>query len=169
MAEFKSLDAAMQEIKGRLAEALNTSIAEEVKEFEKSHVYSDVYEAYYVERHLPEHKPAIYERRYEHGGLADTRGMQHTIEYVGDDVVKLYVDNANQLNLKYGNAAEDLAGIVEFGHGNGYGSYIYPLPNDAIGDFYPPRPFIQNTREDLAKYKTAIVRDALRKQGLNVK
>ena len=167
MAEFKSLDAAMQEIKGRLAEALNTSVAEEVKEFEKSHVYSDVYAAYATAGRFPE--PAIYDRRYEHGGLADVRGMQHTIEYVGDDVVKLYVDNANPLNLKYGNAADDLAGIVEFGNGNGYGRYIYPLAQDAIGDFRSPRPFIQNTREDLAKYKTAIVRDALRKQGLNVK
>lgn len=152
MAEFRSLDAAMKEIRGRLSEALNTSVAEEVKEFEKSHVYSDVYATY---------SPTVYIRRYENGGLADAGGMQHTVEYVGDDVVKLYVDNANQLNEEYGNAATDLAGIVEFGSGGKYGSYLWR----EMG----PRPFIQNTREDLAQYKNNIVRDALRKQGLNVK
>ena len=147
----KNLKELEQELKKQLNATLQDDVVKAVKETEQEHVYSDVY-AVYQYHQIPDilKWPKIYERRGEHGGLADEKNM---IVEAGD--LRVSVDNKTEFNERYGTAqsGNELEYLVEDGNfSHGY-QYLYQEADGSRGYFRPPRPFIHNTAEELRKGK----------------
>lgn len=122
----------------KIKKAMVTTVASEVKQLESQNIQGIVYGSY---------NPKIYQRRMENGGLSDVNNMQHAVTSGGNMVV-LTVDNITTSNQSYNPNDKDpfqLAGLVEYGDGNGYGEYDYKSSSDYLN----PRPFIRKTKEDL--------------------
>lgn len=127
-----SVSALEAEMKMRINESLRTHCADKVKKTMKKHIQSDVYDVY---------EPQKYTRRHENDGLiAD----ENIVSSVVDG--ELIVRNEAKYN---GTGLPNLAELIEYGHG-AYGEYSMlkesELPWPA---FAQPRPFIENTQEDL--------------------
>ena len=168
----KNLKELEKELYKRINTALDTEVADTVKEVMTDHIVSDVYDKYI---------PKMYMRRYnqsgnainspfddtDNTGLLDPNNIISTIDGEGG----LLVENIT-LGSKYyfyggkrrisDNAEEPIAGIIETGQGYDIGGWAY----DGV-----PRLFIQNTHDDLERnhYHTEAMKRSLNKQGLEVK
>jgi hypothetical protein len=153
MAELEKL------INQKIAQALNSEVKETVKDVMQSKVESEVYDAY-ESASKSEYK---YTRRGENDGLKDRDNIVGTLK--GNT---LEVENI----AKGKDSGEYLAGLIEYGHQNGYGEYDYPhVPAGSKGDFRDPRPFVAETKRALASGNELkeSMRKGLSKQGLKVK
>jgi hypothetical protein len=123
---FSILDSEMKEI-------VDNDVAEVVKEIQSQEVHDTVYDVY---------TPFRYERRSDYGGLSDTRNMFHT---VADTMNGLQLTIRNNTTGSYDNNFQ-IAGLIEYGHDMGYGSYDYDYNRENTEwKFMQPRPFISNT------------------------
>jgi hypothetical protein len=146
-------------INQKIAQALNSEVKETVKDVMQSKVESEVYDAY-QSGSQSEYK---YERRGENDGLKDKDNMIGEVK--GNT---LEVENI----AKGKDSGEYLAGLIEYGHQNGYGEYDYPyVPRGSIGDFRDPRRFIESTRNELANGNELkeSMRKGLQKMGIKTK
>ena len=168
----KNLKELEKELYKRINTALDTEVADTVKEVMTDHIVQDVYDKYH---------PKMYMRRYnqsgnainspfddtDNTGLLDPNNIVSTIDGEGG----LLVENIT-LGSKYyfyggerrisDNAGEPIVGVIETGQGYDIGGWAY----DGV-----PRPFIQNTHDDLKQnhYHTEAMKRSLKKQGLEVK
>lgn len=163
---FKDLE---KEIMKRINFALDEDVADTVKDVMTDHIIQDVYEAY---------EPRMYVRRYnqsgndinspfddsDNTGLLDPNNIISTIDGEGG----LSVQNITLGSRYYykgrkrrvsSHAGEPIAEVIETGKG-------YDVWKDA-----EPRPFMQNTHDDLKdnNFHIKALKEGLRKQGLEVK
>lgn len=166
----KNLNELEKELYKRINKALDEDVADTVKEVMTDHIVSDVYDAW--------EEPMAYMRRYNQSGN-DIRSPFDDTDNLGllssENIISTIDGNGNLLvqNMTLGsryyydakgwhiskNAEQPIAGVIETGHGY-----------DVLGNT-EPRPFIQNTHDDLERnhYHTEAMKRSLKKQGLEVK
>lgn len=166
----KNLKELEKELYKRINIALDEDVADTVKDVMTDHIIQDVYDAW--------GEPRAYVRRYNQSGNAigspfddtDNLGLlnqENIISTMGDNG-NLFVQNMTLGSRYYydadgwhisKNAEQPIAGVIETGRGY-----------DVLGDTVP-RPFIQNTHDDLEEnhYHTQAMKQGLKKQGLEVK
>lgn len=168
----KNLQELRNEIMKRVNIALDTDVADTVRDVMTDHIIQDVYDV---------HIPRRYERRFnqsgndinsffddtDNTGLLDPDNIITTIDGDGNLIVQnvtlgsryYYIGNKPYISK---NAGKPIAGVIETGQGYDIDNWEY----DGV-----PRPFIENTREDLKEnhYHTKALKEGLKKQGLEVK
>ena len=153
----KNLKELEKELYKRINTALDTDVADTVKEVMADHIRDDVYN---------KHKPKYYSRRGSDCGLADPENLNATLGSDGELFVqnitlgsKTFYSKHAQGYVPSGNANEFITPIIESGVG-------YDAWEDAF-----PRPYVQNTHDDLEQnhYHTEAMKRSLKKQGLEVK
>ena len=152
----KSLKELEKELYKRINIALDTDVADIVKDVMTDHIIQDVYEAY---------EPTVYQRRYTNGGLLDSENIIATMGNNGELLVQnvalgneYYYIPSIKRSFQSANADKFISPIIEYG-----------TDYDVVDIF--PRPFMQNTHDDLEKnhYHTQAMKQSLKKQGLEVK
>ena len=126
-------------------------VLDEVKEIELKHIKEDVFDIY---------SPKIYQRRAV-GGISDPDNI---VGEVND--MQLEVENVARFNDDYGtyNHGIGLADLINDGENrNGY-FYDYP------GEFTQPRPFIENTIEEIERTNSVenALGKGLKKRGYDI-
>lgn len=143
---MKELQNALQD---KIDYALLTGVSDTVSEVMTDHIIRDVYDVY---------NPLLYLRRYNQGGLLDKNNINSSIE---EDT--LIVENNTKGNpyLLSASKGKEIVEIIETGNGYDFENWEY---------YGIPRPFIQNTRDDLKanKYHVKALKQGLKKQGLEV-
>ncbi len=139
---YDDIDKLLKDLKSDIEDTLTKEVLDEVKDIETQHIEDDVLSVY---------SPSIYERRVS-GGISDPSNI---IGEVHD--MALEVDNVTRFNDGYGtyNHGEGLADLINDGEKRGGFYYDYE------GEFTQPRPFIDNTIEEIEQ--TDSVEDALAK------
>lgn len=152
----KNLKELEKELYKRINIALDTDVADTVKDVMTDHIIQDVYDKY---------DPTAYQRRYNDGGLLDSENIVATIGDDGELLVQnvtmgsgtYYIPNIKK-TFTSANADKFITPVIEYGKGY-----------DVVD--IEPRPFIQNTHDDLEQnhYHTEALKRSLKKQGLEVK
>jgi len=149
---YNDVNALLNDLKADIEDTLMDEVLGEVKDIELRHIEDDVLSAY---------SPQIYQRRAL-GGIGDSDNI------VGKIVdMQLVVDNITKFNNGYGtyNFGVGLADLINDGerrHG-----YYYDYP----GEFTQPRPFIDNTIEEI-EYTDSVenaLKKGLKKRNYDVK
>lgn len=153
----KNLNELAKQLEKYVQSALKNEVTEKVKDVMQDKVQSEVYDAY---TSYSDH-PDAYVRRKENDGLMDRDNMIGTV-------------NGNTLSVENVTRLSDTgyyeAGLIEYGHDNGYGEYDYNPAENSVGDFRQPRPFLEETRIELANGKAKeSLKKGLKRQGINVK
>ena len=130
---YDDIDKLLKDMRSDIEDTLSKEVFEEVRDIEMEHVYRDVLSTY---------SPKIYDRRGT-SGIDDPRNV---IGYVKD--MSLEVDNVTPFNDGYGtyNRGNGLADLIN--EGDGGASHLY---YDFTGNFIQPRPFLDNTQEEIDK------------------
>ena len=150
----KNLKELEQELYKRINTALDTDVANTIKNVMSNHIRDDVYN---------KHKPKYYSRRGSNGGLADTENLKATLS-------ELFVQNVTLGSKTF--YSKHAQGYVPSGNAN---KFITPIIESGVGydawDDAFPRPYVQNTHDDLEQnhYHTEAMKRSLKKQGLEVK
>jgi hypothetical protein len=158
---FKSMDELFKHIKDTVNNSLENEVTDTVREFEQQHIDDDVYSVY---------KPKMYKRRGLDGGLiAD----ENIIGYVDESKSTLTVVNAtppnpHALDEDLVTTDKNLPELIEYG--DGYNGNNYDFPTDD-GAFMYPRPFVENTIDELKNTKEHIkaLKEGLKRNGINTK
>lgn len=143
---FTDIDALLGDVQKSINKSLENEVMDAVRDVELSHIERDVLNVY---------SPSIYKRRGS-GGIDDVRNIVGTVK---DG--KLTVENVTPFNEDYGtrNKGTGLAYMINEGgnskHDYDFGFWTVEAP------YSRPRPFIDNTIEELDK--TEIIEDALAK------
>lgn len=138
----------MKQLEAYVNKMIKDSIVDDVSKTVISrvedHVQTDVYDAY--------PNPVMYERT---GTLA--RSFKSTPTANGVEIQSTYVDDGR-----------DVAEVVEYGHYESSQGYEYPSEGKA---YMKPRPFIENTRQELRDTKIHVteLERSLNKKGINTK
>ena len=151
---LKELQNALQD---KIDYALLTDVADTVSDVMTDHIARDVYDVY---------APATYKRRLNNGGLLDKDNINSSIEentlvVENNTTGKPYYQIGTGFTYSQ-NKGKEIVGVIETGDGYDIHDWEY----DGV-----PRPFIQNTQEDLKnnKYHITALKQGLEKQGLEVK
>lgn len=137
---YDDVDILLKDLKADIEDTLMDEVLDEVKNIEIEHVEEDVFSVY---------SPSIYKRRLN-DGLDDSDniiGKIHNME--------LEVDNITEFDNGYGtyNSGRGLADLINDGEARS--GFYY----DFDGAFTQPRPFIDNTIEEIEQ--TDLVENAL--------
>ena len=155
MPDFKDMKTLMNYVQKKVDLSLQNEVFKAVRDVEIEHIESDVYAEY--------PNPIDYERRKDDGGLTDLDNYECVVNNG-----TMYMTNTTNSNDEYGTEKENLIGLIEYGDNRGYGRYDFPEEEKKRKNkrykYLKPRPFIQNTREDLEENKQHLF--ALKK-GLN--
>jgi len=149
---YNDVNALLKDLKADIEDTLMDEVLDEVKDIELRHVEEDVFSAY---------SPQIYKRR-AYSGIDDPDNI------VGEIVdMQLVVDNVTEFNDGYGthNFGVGLADLIN--DGNRMHGYFYDYP----GEFNQPRPFIDNTIEEI-EYTDSVenaLKKGLKKRNYDVK
>lgn len=145
---FSDLDNLFKHIEKKyIKNSLNTSVKKEAVKTMQEHIQKDVYDAYTP--YSTDGKTPHYER---------TGKLLKEIEAELIDENTLVIENTRSEN------GRDIVDIIEHGKGYDWG-YVRNL-DEEIG----ARPFVENTRKSLSDGRVEkIIKDDLRKRGLNVK
>lgn len=153
-----SLKELEKELQKRIDIALLNDVYETVRDVMVDHIIEDVYEKY---------ESRYYERRYNDDGLLDPENIiAATLKgELAIQNVTLGTDTFYKKNNRYytsQNANKYITPVIETGIGYDVDSWEY---------YGIPRPFMQNTHDDLEKnhYHTHSLKIGLQKQGLEVK
>ena len=142
---YDDVDELLKSLEADIEDTLMHEVLDEVKEIELRHVEEDVFDVY---------KPKIYERR-DSGGIDDPDNIVGTVENM-----ELEVENITPFASGYGTWNRGVGLTELINEGNSTSGYFYDYP----GEFNQPRPFLDNTIEEIER--TDDVEDALAK-GLN--
>lgn len=139
---YDVIDVLLKDLKSDIEDTLMDEVLEEVKDIELRHVEEDVFSVY---------SPKIYKRRVS-GGIDDPDNIVGEVRNM-----QLEVDNVTTFDDGYGtyNHGVGLADLIN--DGNSRNGYYYDYP----GSFEQPRPFVDNTIEEIEK--TDSVENALAK------
>lgn len=165
MPSFKNLKELEKHLNQKIKKAMENEVAEKVRDVQQQKIDKEVYAAYNIVDGSHQ-EPYKYERRRDDGGLRDRRNMVATVTE-SNGKIELSVENVaegkDQINI-------DLAGLIEYGAGR-YGYYQYPYNrDDTAWQFMQPRPFIRETRNELASTNQHVeaLKKGLQKQGIDV-
>ena len=130
---YDDIDELLKDVRSDIEDTLSKEVFDEVRDIEMEHVYMDVLSTY---------SPKIYARRNT-GGIDDPRNI---VGYVKD--MSLEVDNITSFNDGYGtyNRGNNLGDLINEGDGG-----MNRLYYDFDGAFIQPRPFLDNTQEEIDK------------------
>lgn len=154
MPEFKNMKELAAFVQDVINMELEDSISQVIKDGLSNSAESNVYGVY---------SPHLYSRRHS---LSDQKNMDSNL--IADGILE--VKMVAEFNDGYGssNVGDQLAGLVEYGHGwNGY-YYDYPDTSEGEDAYLYPRPFIQPVREEIGNDLKDLMRQALRNAGLKV-
>jgi len=157
MATYNNLGSLFAAIKGAAREALQNEVYEKVKSVEENHISSDVYGAY---------SPTMYERRGAGGGLLADENIIG--EMVSDDTLSVRntaSPSPSVLGTAYSPSSDTtFAGWIENGEVNN-------IFNGTDAPWTEPRPFTQNTVEELQQTKEHVqaLKAGLRARGISCK
>lgn len=148
---YDDIDELLNDIKSDIEDTLMDEVLDKVKDIELKHVEDDVFSVY---------SPDIYERRGI-GGIDDPNNIIGTVNNM-----QLEVDNITRFNSGYGtyNHGVGLAELIN--DGDSFNGYFYDYP----GSFNQPRPFIDNTAEEIEKTDSVenALANGLRKRNYDV-
>lgn len=159
MAVQKVLERINRQLSSKIDSALSKEVFEEVRDEEAATIESEVYGVY---------TPKKYRRRGEHGGLADQRNIQGSVQSGVLTVVNRTAPNPSGcVNSRLVTTDKNLPQLVE--HGDGYKSYHYNFPSD--GSYMEARPFTAKIVENLKKSGAHVkaLKDGLKRRGVKVK
>lgn len=142
---YDDVEELLKSLEADIEDTLMHEVLDEVKEIELRHVEEDVFDVY---------KPKIYERR-DSGGIDDPDNIVGTVQNM-----ELEVENITPFASGYGTWNRGVGLTELINNGNSTSGYFYDYP----GEFNQPRPFLDNTIEEIER--TDDVEDALAK-GLN--
>ena len=142
---YDDVEELLKSLEADIEDTLMHEVLDEVKEIELRHVEEDVFDVY---------KPKIYERR-DSGGIDDPDNIVGTIQNM-----EMEVKNITSFASGYGTWNRGVRLTELINDGNSTSGYFYDYP----GEFNQPRPFLDNTIEEIER--TDDVEDALAK-GLN--
>jgi hypothetical protein len=145
MAGFKSFKALETYLNNKIRNALQSNdVIEQVKQTMQENILREVYMAY---------NPRVYQRRGNSGGLMADESITHDV--LNSSTIAIY--NIAKRNTSYADTTYTnpyLAPLIELGHkeaeNKGYQGYNYPFRYLA---YFKPRPFIKETRNELARTK----------------
>ena len=139
---YDDIDLLLKDLKSDIEDVLMDEVLDEVRDIELYHIQNDVLNTY---------TPQIYKRRSA-GGIDDPNNIVGEVEDM-----QLTVDNITQFNDDYGtyNHGKGLSDLIN--DGDSLQGYFYDYP----GEFNQPRPFIDNTIEEIER--TDSVENALAK------
>ena len=141
MSSFNSIADLEKYIKGAIKNSLKNEVFEKVRDVEQQHIDDDVYGAY--------PNPAMYKRRDVNGGLIADESIKRTM--IGDDTLQVTnIAKPNPIGYPQSQVTtkgKNLASLIEGGDG---ASGVYDFPSDDEDAYMNPRPFTQNTIEELA-------------------
>lgn len=161
---FKSIEELTKFIKEQSEDVLKNEVASVIKDTQSDMVEVSVYSNYRPD--TPDREPKVYRRRGREGGLADTKNMIHDTK-IENNSVRLTVKNVTKgsKDSRYSNTI--ISDLVEGGHGTNNKYYDYPTDSG----FTEPRPFIQDTVDELNEYKFHVhaFKSGLRQKGFGVK
>lgn len=150
---YSDIDVFLKDLKSDIKDTLSKEVFDEVRDIELEHVQRDVFDAYC---------PKIYNRRSS-GGIDDPRNIVGQV-----DDMTLYVDNVTPYNLGYGtyNSGTTLADLINEGEGGKHKLYY-----DFTGNFIQPRPFLDNTQNEVDKSNRVenALKKGLQRRGYTVK
>lgn len=149
---YTDVNALLKDLKFDIEDTLTKEVLDEVKNIELRHIESDVLSTY---------SPKIYQRR-AYGGIDDEQNI------VGEVIdMHLVVDNVTPFNSGYGtyNSGVGLANLINDGESRNGFYYDYP------GEFTQPRPFIDNTIEEIEHTDSVenALKKGLKRNGYDVK
>lgn len=154
MPEFKNMKELAAFVQDVINMELEDSISQVIKDGLSNSAESNVYGAY---------SPHLYSRRHS---LSDQNNMDSNL--IADGVLEVKMVAEFNDGYDSSNVGDQLAGLVEYGHGwNGY-YYDYPDTKDEENAYVSPRPFIQPVREEIGNDLKDLMRQALRNAGLKV-
>lgn len=142
---YDDVEELLKSLEADIEDTLMHEVLDEVKEIELRHVEEDVFDVY---------KPKIYERR-DSGGIDDPDNIVGTIQNM-----EMEVENITPFASGYGTWNRGVGLTELINEGNSTSGYFYDYP----GEFNQPRPFLDNTIEEIER--TDDVEDALAR-GLN--
>ena len=136
----------LKELEGYLKTVVNDVLSDEVAEMVKTkqqdHIMDDVYLQYNIVDGQRK-EPYAYDRRYYEGGLIDRDNIVAKVE---DGTLTVTNTTKGQ------DGVDNLAGLIEYGDNSAYGQYDWKYNKDDTQDQYlNPRPFIENTRKEIAE------------------
>lgn len=150
---YSDLDVFLKDLKSDIKDTLSKEVFDEVRDIELEHVQRDVFDSY---------RPKIYNRRSS-GGIDDPRNIVGQV-----DDMTLYVDNVTPYNPGYGtyNSGTTLADLINEGEGGKHKLYY-----DFTGNFIQPRPFLDNTQNEVDKSNRVenALKKGLQRRGYTVK
>lgn len=148
---YDDIDELLNDIKSDIEDTLMDEVLDEVKDIELQHVEADVFSVY---------SPKAYERRRS-GGIDDPDNIIGTVNNM-----QLEVDNVTRFNEGYfsSNKGVGLAELIN--DGDNLNGYFYDYP----GSFNQPRPFIENTIEEIEKTDSVenALANGLRKRNYDI-
>lgn len=142
---YDDVEELLKSLEADIEDTLMHEVLYEVEEIELRHVEEDVFDVY---------KPKIYERR-DSGGIDDPDNIVGTVQNM-----ELEVENITPFASGYGTWNRGVGLTELINDGNSTSGYFY----DYSGEFNQPRPFLDNTIEEIER--TDDVEDALAR-GLN--
>lgn len=142
---YDDVEELLKSLEADIEDTLMHEVLDEVKEIELRHVEDDVFDVY---------KPKIYERR-DSGGIDDPDNIVGTIQNM-----EMEVENITPFASGYGTWNRGVGLTELINDGNRTSGYFYDYP----GEFNQPRPFLDNTIEEIER--TDDVENALAR-GLN--
>lgn len=150
--KIKNLKELRKHIEKAISNSLENEVFEDVRETERRHVQTDVFDVY---------KPRVYHRREfypeEYVSYGETGiGVKDERNIIFDPVKNgvLKVENVAKFNPRYKtkNHGPGLVILIEYGHGSRGIYYDYPK----YPEYLSPRPFIANTREEIKQTKSHV-------------
>lgn len=149
---YNDVNALLKDLRADIEDTLMSEVLDEVKEIELRHVEEDVLSTY---------SPKIYKRRGA-GGIDDANNITGKVEDM-----QLIVDNITPFNDGYNtyNHGIELSDLINAGEKRS--GYYY----DFDGDFTQPRPFIDNTIDEIEQTDSVekALAKGLRKRKYDVK
>lgn len=150
---YDDIDQLLNDIRSDIEETLMDDVLVEVKDIELKHVEDDVFSVY---------SPKIYQRRGSGaGGIDDSNNIVGTVNNM-----QLEVDNVTQFNNGYGTYNHGVGLVSLINDGESRNGFYY----DYDGEFTQPRPFIDNTIEEIEKTESVenALASGLRKRNYDV-
>ena len=162
---FTNLNELKMYIQAQINSTLENEVVDEVTNKAIEEARKNVYGAYYYSQ---TYEPVIYDRRYEDGGLIDPENFKGSMPQPG--VIEIRNITPPHPRYDLGNVF-NLSELIEYGDGGPGGYYNFPKGEGTYGDFHPPRPFMNPTKEKLSKGDTLknIIKEGLKRRGLTVK
>lgn len=133
---LKSLFSQLQE--KVIPDVLEKEVLQVVQEAEQRNIQTKVFDAY--------EDPVVYERRTS-GGLDDMSNMRPRFTSVNNGM-QMLVEN---ITKGKNDSSFEIAGLIEYGHDNGYGKYDYPYRTYGEPTFLNPRRFTYHTMQELKR------------------